>query len=140
MWAFSGHEDPTPGDIGLMVLLILLPLTALVPIVGVLQKRRLAPVLATASLTSERISYAELRKSAKASASPKQSLRALVTSVFACLAACFALLIHVVTRHVVFDAFVAVWGFVAIAFGFASFIWYREVLRKASTPEGDRSK
>ena len=136
MWAFSGHENPTPGDIGVMVALILLPLMALLPIAGLIQRRRLAPVLAGASLTSERISYAELRQNVRTSASPRQSLNALVASVFACLAACFAVLIHVVTRHVFFDAYVALWGFVALAFGFASFAWYCEVLRKASPAEG----
>lgn len=136
MWAFSGHENPTPGDIGVMVAMILLPLMALLPIAGLIQRRRLAPVLAGASLTSERISYAELRQNVRASTSPRQSLNALVASVFACLAACFAVLIHVVTRHVFFDAYVALWGFVALAFGFASFAWYCEVLRKASPPEG----
>ena len=47
------------------------------------------------------------------------------------------MLIHLVTRHFVFDAYVALWGFVAISFGFASFLWYRQVLGKARTLEGD---
>jgi hypothetical protein len=137
MWAFSRHEDPTAGDIGLMVALIVLPMMALLPIAGFIQRRRLAPVLAGAPLTSERISYAEVRQNVRSSTPPKQLLNALVASVFACVAACFALLVHVLTRHVVFDAYIALWGFVAIAFGVASFSWYREVLRKASAPEGD---
>ena len=34
MWAFAGHEDPTPGDIGLMIVLIVVPLLALLPVAG----------------------------------------------------------------------------------------------------------
>ena len=138
MWAFSGHADPTPGDTGLMVFLILVPAVAVFPIAAVIQRRRLAPVLEGARLTTERISYAELRQNMRASTPFKQSLKALVATLFACFAASFALLIHLVTRHFVFDLYVAVWGFVAISFGFASFTWYREVLRKAATLEGDR--
>ena len=62
----------------------------------------------------------------------------MVASLFACFAAAFAVLIHLITKHFVFDAYVALWGFVAIAFGFASFTWYREVLRKVATDENDR--
>ena len=138
MWAFSGHADPTPGDTGLMVFLILVPAVAVFPIAAVIQRRRFAPVLEGARLTIERISYAELRQNMRASTPFRQSLKALVATLFACFAASFALLIHLVTRHFVFDLYVAVWGFVAISFGFASFTWYREVLRKAATLEGDR--
>jgi hypothetical protein len=138
MWAFSGHADPTPGDTGLMVFLIFVPVVAVFPIAGVIQRRRLAPVLEGARLTTERISYAELRQNMRASTPFKQSLNALVATLFACFAASFAILIHLVTRHFVFDGYVAMWGFVAIAFGFASFTWYREVLRKAAPLEGDR--
>ena len=42
MWAFAGHQDPTPGDIGVMVVLIVLPLIALLPIAGLVQRRRLS--------------------------------------------------------------------------------------------------
>ena len=55
MWAFAGHQDPTLGDIGVMVVLIFLPLIALLPIAGLIQRRRLRPVLAAAPLTTERI-------------------------------------------------------------------------------------
>ena len=138
MWAFAGHEDPTPGDIGLMIVLIVFPLLALLPVAGFVQRRRLRPVLASASLTNERISYAEVRKNVRAATPLRQSLNALVASLFAFFAAAFAVLIHLITKHFVFDAYVALWGFVSIAFGFASFTWYREILRKVPTDENDR--
>jgi len=121
MWAFAGHQDPTPGDIGVMVVLIVLPLIALLPIAGLVQRRRLKPVLAAAPLTPERIPFAELQKKVRAATPLKQSLNALVASLFAFFSASFAVLTHFLTRHFPFDSYVALWGFVAIAFGFASF-------------------
>jgi hypothetical protein len=47
-------------------------------------------------------------------------------------------LTHLVTRHFVFDGYVALWGFVAISFGFASFLWHRQLLGKADILEGVR--
>jgi hypothetical protein len=131
MWAFAGHQDPTPRDISLMIVLNFLPLIALLPIAGLIQRRRLRQVLAGASLTTERISYAEVRQNVQAATPLKQSLNALVASLFACFAASFAVLLHLVTGHFVFDSYLALWGFVAIAFGFASFARYRQVLAKA---------
>jgi hypothetical protein len=87
MWAFSGHENPTPGDIGVMVVLICLPVVALLPIAGLIQRFRLRPVLAAASLTTERITYAELQQKVRAATPLKQSLNALVASLFAFFAA-----------------------------------------------------
>ncbi len=138
MWAFSGHENPTLSDIGVMVVLIIIPLMALLPVVALVQRRRLKPVLEVAPLTSERISYAEIRANARAATSLKQSLNALIGSLFACFAASFTVLIHLVTRHFYFDVFVALWGFVAISFGIASFLWYRQILRKADILESAR--
>ena len=138
MWAYAGHEDPTPGDIGVMIALIVVPLFCLLPIAGFVQRHRLRHVLAGAPLTSERISYAEVRKNMRAGTPFKQSLNALVASLFACFAAAFVILIHLTTKHFVFDAYVALWGFVAVAFGFASFTWYREVVRKAVPGETER--
>ena len=135
MWAFAGHQDPTPGDIGVMIVLIVSPFLALLPIAGFLQRHRLRHILAELPLTNERISYAEVRKNVRAVTPIKQSLNALVASLFACFAATFAVLIHLATKHFVFDAYVALWGFVAAAFGFTSITWYREVLRKAQTAE-----
>jgi phosphotransferase system glucose/maltose/N-acetylglucosamine-specific IIC component len=117
-----------------------LPLIALLPIAGLIQRRRLRHVLAGASLTTERISYAEVRQNLQAATPLKQSLNALVASLFACFAASFAVLLHLVTRHFVFDSYVALWVFVAIAFGFASFAWYRQVVAKAHILEGARQE
>lgn len=140
MWAFAGHEDPTPGDIGVMVVLIVLPLTAVLPIAALIQRRRLKPVLAAAPLTTERIPFAELQKKVRAATPLKQSLNALVASLFAFFSASFAVLIYLLTRHFPFDSYVALWGFVAIAFGFASFLWYRQVLGKATVLESARQE
>jgi len=140
MSAFSGHPDPTPGDIGLMVFLILVPALGGLPIVGLIQRRRLAPVLDGARLTTERISNAELRQKVRTATPLKQSLNALVASLFAFFSASFAVLGHLATRHFAFDAYVAQWGFVALAFGFASFVWYRRVLSKAAALEAGGEK
>jgi hypothetical protein len=50
MRALSGHGNPTTADISVMVVLIVLPLIALLPIAGLIQRRRLRPVLAGAAL------------------------------------------------------------------------------------------
>jgi hypothetical protein len=140
MWAFSGHEDPTPGDFGVMVFLTFLALFALLPVAGLIQRHRLTPVLAGAPLTTERITFAELKQKVRAATPLKQSLNALVASLFACLAAFFAVLTHVATKHLVLDSYVALWGFVAISFGIASFQWYRQVLGKADILESAPQK
>jgi phosphotransferase system glucose/maltose/N-acetylglucosamine-specific IIC component len=75
-----------------MVVLILVPALALLPIAGLIQRRRLAPVFAGARLTNERISYAELQKNVRAATPLKQSLNALVASLFVFFAALFAVL------------------------------------------------
>lgn len=136
LWAVSGHPDPTPGDTILMIFLILVPVVAALPIYGLVQRRRLVVVLAGAKLTNERISFAELRTNARAASTLKQSLNALVASLFASFAALFALVVHLVTKHFAFDFQVALWIFVALAFGFASTSWYLQVLRKAAALEG----
>jgi len=138
MWAFTGPRDPTPGDTGPMIVLIIIPLLALLPAAGFVQRRRLRPVLAGAPLTHERISYAEVRQNVRDGMPLRQSLNVLVASLFAFFAAAFAVLLHLVTKHFVFDAYVALWGFVSIQFGFASFTWYRAVLRKTATAESAR--
>ena len=70
----------------------------------------------------------------------KQSLNALVSSHFALFSASFAVLVHILTRHFPFDSYVALWGFVAIAFGFASIQWYRQVLGKAEILDSARQE
>lgn len=140
LWLFSGHPDPTPGDTILMVFLILVPAFATLPLVGVVKRRRLAPVLEGAELTSERISFAELRNNARSASTLKQSLNALVASLFAFFAAVFALVAHLVTKQFAFDFQVALWIFVALAFGFASASWYLQVLSKAAALEGTQDE
>jgi hypothetical protein len=137
IWAATGHQNPT-ADTVLMVVLILVPALALLPIAGLIQRRRLAPVLAGARSTNERISYAELRKNVRAATPIKQSLNALVASLFAFFAATFAVLSHMASRHFAFDSQVALWTFVALAFGFASVVWYRQVLSKAAALEASK--
>ncbi len=119
-----------------MIFLILVPAFAVLSLVGVIKRRRLAPVLEGAELTSERISFAELRNNTRAASTLKQSLNALVASLFAFFAALFALLEHLLAKHFAFGSQVAVWIFVALAFGFASTSWYLQVLRRAAALEG----
>jgi hypothetical protein len=42
------------------------------------------------------------------------------------------------TRRFVFDSQVALWSFVALAFGFTSVVWYRQVLSKAAALEASK--
>ena len=131
MWAFSGHENPTPGDLATMAALIVVPMLAILPVAGLIQRHRVAPVLASAPLTKERISYTEMQQNVQAATPLKQLLNACIASVFACFAAITTILVHFVTKHFVFDTLVALWAFVAITFGAVSVIWYLRVLRKA---------
>jgi hypothetical protein len=135
LWAITGHQEPTPADIVLMVILILVPALCILPIVGLIQRHRLAPVLEGVPLTNERISNAELQKNVRAATPIKHSLNALVASLFAFFAALFAVLTHMASRHFAIDSHVALWSFVALAFGFASVVWYRQVLSKAAALE-----
>ena len=138
MWALSGHPDPTTGDIALMTILILMPAVFALPILGIIRRRQLAPILEGAKLTDERISYAELRKNARGATPLKQSVNALVASVFACFAALFVVFTHLDARHFTLDAQVVLWSFVAVTFGFGSVIWYRQVMSKVAELEGDK--
>jgi hypothetical protein len=135
LWAFSGHENPTTGDLAIMIALIGIPMLALLPVAGLIQRHRMAPILATAPLTSERISYAEISQNIRRATPLKQSLHACIASIFACFAASAAALVHLSTRHFVLDAYVALWGFVAITFGSVSIVWYRRTVRKAAELE-----
>jgi hypothetical protein len=135
LWAFSGHENPTTGDLAIMIALIGIPMLAILPVAGLIQTHRLAPILATARLTTERISYAEISQNIRRSTPLKQSLNACIASVFACCSASVTALLHLSARHFVFDAYVALWGFVAITFGSVSVVWYRRALRKANELE-----
>jgi hypothetical protein len=135
LWAFSGHENPSASDLAIMIALIGIPMLALLPVAGLIQRHRLAPILATAPLTTERISYAEIGQNIRRATPLKQSLNACIASIFACLAASAAALVHLSTRHFVVDAYVALWGFVAITFGSVSVVWYRRTLRKAAELE-----
>src|SRR5262249_3766762 len=130
-WAFSGHEDPTPGDMAIMTVLIAGPILALLPLAALVQRRRLAPILATAPLTAERISNTELRQNMERATSLRQLLNACISSVFACFAAIAAVGVHMASKHTAFDGFVAVWGIIATVFAAVSVVWYRRVLRKA---------
>jgi hypothetical protein len=138
MWALSGHPDPTTSDIVLMTILILMPAVFALPILGIIRRRQLAPILESAKLTDERISYAELRKNARGATPLKQSVNALVASVFACFAALFVVFTHLDARHFKLDAQVVLWSFVAVTFGFGSVIWYRQVMSKVAELEGDK--
>jgi hypothetical protein len=69
----------------------------------------------------------------------KQSVKTLVGSLFPSFAAFFAVLSHL-ARHFAFDVYVTQWGFVELAFGFASWVWYRQVLSKAAMLEGGWQK
>ena len=132
MWAFSGHENPTPIDLAIMVALIVGPMLAILPVVGLIQRRRVAPFLVGSPLTEERISYAELKQNVQATTPLVQLLNACIASLFASFAATTTILLHLVTRHFVFDSYVALWGFVAITFGVLTVVWYRRVLSKVA--------
>jgi hypothetical protein len=131
MWAFSGHDNPTPGDLAIMIPLIAIPILALLPLAALIQRGRLSAVLATAQRTTERISYSELSKKIQRATPLKQLLNACIASIFASFAATTAILVHLAGRHFIVDTFATAWGIVAVIFGGLSVVWYRRVLRKA---------
>jgi len=131
LWAFSGHEEPTGGDLAIMIALIALPMLAILPVAALIQRHRLAPVLAAAPLTTERMSYSEISRNVQRATPLKQLLNACIASIFACFAAITVILVHLAARHVAYDAYAALWGFVAVTFGSVAVIWYRRALRKA---------
>jgi hypothetical protein len=132
VWAFgSGKDNPTAEDIIAMVVLIVVPVIAALPVAAWVQGRRLQPLLKGLPLTAERITIAEINQSARKVSTIKQSLLACISSVAACAAAVAAVGMHIALRRGFLDGQTILWTFVAIAFGWAAVHWYRVTLDKA---------
>jgi uncharacterized membrane protein len=132
VWAFgSGRDTATTGDIIVMVVLIVIPIIAALPVTAWVQGRRLQPLLKGLPLTAERITLAEINQSAKKVSTIKQSLLACISSVAACAAALAAVGMHIALKHGFLDGQTIVWTFMAIAFGWSAVHWYRVILDKA---------
>jgi hypothetical protein len=131
VWAFdSGQDDRTAGDIIAMLVLIVTPIAAALPLTGWIQRRRLQPVLKELPLTTERISLAEVSQSLTNVSTVKQSLLACIASVVACAGGLSAAGMHLAANHGFLDGQMMVWTFMAIVFGFQAVRWYRIILTK----------
>jgi uncharacterized membrane protein len=132
VWAFgSGQNNATTGDIIVMVVLIVIPIIAALPLTALVQGRRLQPLLKGLPRTAERITFAEINQNAKNVSTIKQSLLACISSVAACAAALAAVGMHIALKHGFLDGQTILWTFVAIAFGWAAVHWYQVILDKA---------
>jgi hypothetical protein len=133
VWALgSGQDNLTASEMIAMVVLILAPIAAGLPLAGWIQRRRLQPVLKNLPLTTEHISLAELNQSMKNVSTVKQSLLALIASVVACVGGLSAAGTRLATKHGFLDGQTIVWTLVAIVFGFQAVRWYRIILTKAA--------
>lgn len=139
VWVISGHNEPTTADVIAITVLVVVSLVAAVLLANWTQRRRLRPVLAGLPLTQERITLAEIRKSAETATPFKQSRNAYVANVFTSFSAAGAVASHLIAKSSL-DAHVIIWTFNAIVFGSLAFVWYRRALRKTteSSPDAGR--
>jgi hypothetical protein len=75
------------GDIGVALCLIVVPIPVVISGLAAIQRRRLKPILADASPTNERITYAEMRKADEDSTPAEQARRRWMLSALLCVIA-----------------------------------------------------
>ena len=138
VWAVSRHDDPTTADVIAIVVLVVVSLIGAVPLANWIQRRRLRPVLAGLPLTHERITFAEMRKTARTATPFRQSRNAFIASVFASFAAVAAAYSHFLVKPAL-DGHVLLWTFNAVLWGSLAVVWYRRALVRATETSDGQS-
>jgi len=132
LWALSDHPDPTPRDIVLMVILIVVPLALAACAFSAIQRRRLAPILAGARLTSERITYADMRSAMERATPPRQARVLWIASTVASVAMAAFVLANVMTKHTLLAPMPLLFTFLAAINAWQAVRCYRISRRRPS--------
>jgi hypothetical protein len=94
MWAVSGHDQPTAADFGMMSALILVPIYLAWVVKLQRNRRRMQPIISTASRTQERIDRREMRQALAGAMSLKRTLLLGALWSFSCLTQVFTLVLR----------------------------------------------
>jgi hypothetical protein len=123
MWAVSGHDNPTAIDFAIMMVLILVPIYLLW--VAFLQRnlRRMAPILAGAPRTQERITNRDLRRAMTNAMSSRKLFLLGSVWVFSCLTQVFSLVIRN-ARHPLFSDLQSNLNLFVAVLAAALAVWY----------------
>lgn len=131
IWAFgSGQANQTARDLGLMSC-ILVPLLAGISGLHAIHRRRLKPILADASLTNERITYAEMRKAAENSTPPKQARLTWITYAFTGVVFAGVIIMYWVEKQTIFELWPSLFTFILLFSAWQAARWYRISQRQA---------
>ncbi len=101
-WAFSGHEDPTAGDVVIMIVMTFAALFLALHLALRHKLRRMQPILAAATRTTAAISPSEISAAIKTTTSFKSAIIVVATSAFGCAAQIFSLVVRN-PRHPLFS-------------------------------------
>jgi hypothetical protein len=101
-WAFSPHEDPTVGDVVIMIVLTFAALFLALHLALRHKLRRLQPILAGATRTTAVITSSEMRSAMNKTTSLKSAVFTATMFAFACAAQLFTLAIRS-PRHPLFS-------------------------------------
>jgi hypothetical protein len=94
MWAVSGHDQPTAADFGMMSALILVPIYLAWVVKLQRNRRRMQPIISTASRTQERIDRRDMRQALAGAMSLKRTLLISALWSFSCLTQVFTLVLR----------------------------------------------
>jgi hypothetical protein len=133
VWACTGHDDPTPGDIVIWVGIVVVEVLAAQQILRWRIRRRLRPILDRLPPTDERITCHEMRQAFAVGAN-SPSIRQMAfagagsilafTTFLLCFVFDLALGLHLSFLHLSGT----------VLFGFSSVVWFRRSIRKAELP------
>jgi hypothetical protein len=98
----SGHEDPTVGDVAIMIGATVAALFAALHLALRRKLHRMRPILAAATPTSAAITQCEIRAAINRTTSLRSAVIVMATSAFGCAAQIFALVIRN-ARHPLFS-------------------------------------
>jgi len=133
LWALSDHPDPTPRDIVLMVVLSVVPLALAACAFSAIQRYRLAPILSAAPLTTERITYADMRSAMERGTPPRQARFLWIGSAVASVAMAAIVLANVMAKHTMLEVPTVLFGFLAAINVWQAVRWYR-ISRRSPQP------
>ena len=101
-WAFSGHEDPTVGDVVIMIVMTFAALFLALHLALRRKLRRMQPILAVAMHTTAAITSGEISAAIIKTISFKTAIIVVAMSAFGCAAQIFSLVVRN-SRHPLFS-------------------------------------
>jgi hypothetical protein len=132
--ALSGNDSPTTaGDFAIITALVLIPVLGALPAIGLIQRHRLAPILAGAALTDQRISLAEINRRVIDATSTKQLRWAMLASAAAGGVQGLSLAGRLFAHRFVLDAQTIHTLVLTVVFVTLAFVWHRRLRQRSLT-------